>query len=148
MEKHGSPLFCAIYSTVHPPSLLYCNRCLGTTGYVVSCCYGMCLIQSDSRAVSACLSRTVRSPAGLCLTLCLFPQDTGSFRMQLSSKRPIRDFCRLSAQAELYRSRYIEVIVLCWIFGFRVSAGESPETMFYLQLTADSKMRTVVKKTL
>ena len=93
--------FYSIQSTVHPfTSFLYCNCCLGTTGYMFSCCYGMCLIQSDSQAVSACLSRAVRNPAGLCLMVCLFLQGTGLFsgRMQPSSLQRVKKyFCCLSA---------------------------------------------------
>ena len=76
--KH--PCLSSITCTEHPSvPYQYCNCCLGTTGYIFPCCYGMCLIESNSRAVSACLSRTVRNPAGLSLPVCLFVQDTESF---------------------------------------------------------------------
>lgn len=44
---------------------------LGTTGYMSPCCSGMCLIWSNCNAFSACLSRTVRNPAGFYLSVCL-----------------------------------------------------------------------------
>lgn len=71
-NKYGKMAF-STYSTLEctPTFVLYCNCCSSTTGYRFSCCYGMCLIQSDSQAVSACLSRTVKNPAGLHLMVCL-----------------------------------------------------------------------------
>ena len=69
-------------------SLPYCNCCSGPTGHTSSRCCGMRLIQSDSRAVSACLSRTARNPAGLCLPGCLFPQDTGLFSGDAREMQP------------------------------------------------------------
>lgn len=89
MVKHGC--LSSIAYTVHAfTSFLYCNSCLGTTGYIFLCVCGMCLFQSDSQAVSACLSRTAWIPAGLCLPVCLFLQDTGS-------KKAVGLFCCFSA---------------------------------------------------
>lgn len=78
MVKNVVPSFFPIYSAT-PIPLLYCSCCLGTTGHIFSCCSGMSLIQSDSWAVSACLSRTVRNPVGFCLTVCLLLEDPGLF---------------------------------------------------------------------
>lgn len=102
MVKHGC--LSSIAYTVHAfTSFLYCNSCLGTTGYIFLCVCGMCLFQSDSQAVSACLSRTAWIPAGLCLPVCLFLQDTGSLSAKMhplkrkERKKAVGLFCCFSA---------------------------------------------------
>lgn len=120
--KTWAPPFCPIYSTATAP-LLYCSCCLGTTGYIFSCCSGMCLIQSDSQAVSACLSRPVRNPAGFCLTVCLFLQDPGLFswnawKMQPSSLSSNQYFCCFSTKKpSLIFSICWDLIGLYWHIG-------------------------------